>query len=104
MDELRNTKKLVHETLLNSKRARNSDNYLYYIICKAKLAAKGIDIDSISFQDGLINRNDYGLPAFETCRRARQRLQAQFPELAGTEEVESYRAIREEAFREFAKS
>ena len=102
MDELRNTKQLVYEALKISKKARDSDNYLYYVICKAKLAAQGIDINNISFATALLNRNEYGLPVFETCRRARQRLQACNPELAGSERVEAVRSLREEVFREFA--
>jgi hypothetical protein len=104
MDNIRNTAKLVKEVLLNDKMARNSDNYLYYIICKAKLKGLGIDIKSLSLQDGLLHRSEYGLPAFETVRRSRQKIQADNPALAGTAEIEAIRMIREESFREFARS
>ena len=103
MDELRNTKKLVREALKINILARNSDNYLYYLICKAKMKSLGADIDSISFRDGLLRKNEFGLPAFETVRRARQKIQAQHPELSGSAEVEEMRAINEESYREFAK-
>lgn len=103
MDNLRNTAKLVKHALLNSVRARSSDNYLYYLICKGKLQGQGVDISSISFQEGLLNRSAYGLPNYETVRRTRQKLQEQFPELAGTAEVEAMRVINEETFREYAR-
>ena len=103
MDDLRNTTKLVKHALLNSVRARSSDNYLYYLICKGKLQGQGIDINTISLQEGLLNRSTYGLPNYETVRRTRQKIQEQCPELAGTAEVEAMRAINEEAFREYAR-
>lgn len=104
MDELRITKQLVHAALKTSEQCRNSDNFLYYVVCKAKLAAKGISIDEISFKDALLRRNELGLPVFESCRRSRQKLQREFPELAGTAEVEAMRVVNEEAYREFAKN
>lgn len=99
-----NTSDLVKEALIRNPQARNSDNYLYYIICKAILAGSGLDISQISFKEGLLHRNDYMLPAFETVRRSRQKLQASFPELAGDSEVEAMRVIKEEAFRDYARA
>lgn len=103
MDNIRNTSDLVKEALINNPMARNSDNYLYYLICKAKLAGSGVNIDSLSFKDGLLKRKEFNIPAFETVRRTRQKIQQHFPELAGNAEVEAMRVIREEQFREFAR-
>ena len=103
MDNLRNTKNLVKNALETSVKARNSDNYLYYLVCKAVMTARGEDIDSLSFQEGLLYREKFHLPAYETVRRARQKIQQVNPDLAATAEVEAERAIREEAFREFAR-
>ena len=33
MNEIKNTSKLVKKALINHPEARNSDNYLYYVIC-----------------------------------------------------------------------
>ena len=104
MNELRNTTDLVKEALKSNPKARNSDNYLYYLICKAKLAAADMDVSKVSLKDGLLRRNEWGLPAFETVRRTRQKIQQHNPELAGTADVEAHRAIREEAFREYARN
>lgn len=103
MESLKTTKKLVERTLEGNPKARNSDTYLYYVICKAILKTEGIDIDKISFKDGLLQRKQHNLPNFETVRRTRQKLQQERPELAGTEEVEAMRSINEEAFRNFAR-
>ena len=103
MDNLRNTKNLVGNALETSKKARNNDNYLYYLVCKAIMKARGVNIDALSFRDGLLHREQYHLPNSETVRRARQKIQQEDPSLAATAEVEAERAIREEAFREFAR-
>lgn len=103
MDNLRNTKKLVEEALKASVKARNSDEYLYYIICKGIMKANGYAIEKTSFTRVWLMRKDYGLPIYETVRRTRQKIQQENPELAGTEDVEAERALREEAIREFAR-
>ena len=103
MDNIRNTAALVKEALNVNPRTRNSDSYLYYVICKAKLEARGVAISSLSFKDGLLKRKEYDIPAFETVRRTRQKIQAENPELAGNEETEVKRALREEAFRDYAR-
>lgn len=103
MESIRNTSEMVKQALIQNERARNSDNYLYYLICKAKLRGAGIDIDTMSFRDVLLKKNELDLPAYETVRRARQKAQSEHPELAGTAETEAMRAIREESFREFVR-
>lgn len=103
MDNIRNTAVLVKEALIHNPKTRNSDNYLYFVICKAKLAGQGIDISKVNLSDALLNRESLGLPQFETVRRTRQKIQADNPELKGTSEVEAMRAIKEEAFRDFAR-
>ena len=103
MDNLRNTKELVKAALKRSVKARNSDNYLYYLVCKATMSENSQDIDRLSFRDGLLKRKQFKLPHFETVRRTRQKIQHDNPALAATAEVEAERAIREEAFREFAR-
>lgn len=103
MNEIKNTADLVKQVLILNPKARNSDNYLYYVVCKVKLSGQGIDIDSLSFKDGLLQRNEYGLPNFETVRRTRQKLQHENPDLASDSHVKEQREILEESFREFAR-
>lgn len=103
MIKIRNIAKMVKEALIHNTTARNSDDYLYYLICSAKMKSLGMDIKDISFAEGLLNRNHYGLPNFETVRRTRQKIQQTHPELAGNDEVEAMRTINENIFREYAR-
>lgn len=100
---IKNTSALVKEALRSNPQTRNSDNYLYYVICKAILASNGLDISKISFQDGLLHRGDYNLPMFETVRRTRQKVQECCPELSSTAEVEAMKVIREEQYLAYAR-
>lgn len=103
MNELKNTSKLVKKALINHPEARNSDNYLYYVICHDLLAEIGLNIDKLSLTNALLHRKVYNLPNFETVRRSRQKIQSECPELAGTDEVEEVRAYMEEEYRDFAR-
>lgn len=103
MQDLKTTTKLVAEVLKNQPQARNSDNYLYYIICKQQLEKQGLDIEKITFANALLHRKAYDLPPFETVRRTRQKAQEKNPELAALPEVEAVRLAEEEKFREFAR-
>ena len=103
MKTIRGTANLVWEVLLHSPAARNSDNVLYSIVCEKRLQEKGLTIDKISFKEGLLAQKEYNLPNFETVRRTRQKLQAQFPELTGAKNVMEARAKREKVFREYAR-
>lgn len=103
MEHLRNTKDLVKAALKASEKARNSDDYLYYLVCKGIMQADGYTIDKMSFPRVLLKRKEYGLPGYETVRRSRQKCQQEDPELRAAADVEAERAIREEAYREFAR-
>lgn len=103
MENLRNTKNLVREALRVSKKARNSDDYLYYLVCKSIMQTEGYKIDQMSFQRVMLKRKEYGLPGYETVRRTRQKCQQEYPDLRADADVEAERVIREEAYREFAR-
>ena len=101
--ELQNTSQLVTLILEQDERARNSDNYLYFRVLGVLGMKFGVDVYKMSVSDFLLNRVGYEFPGFETVRRTRQKLQRQFPELAGSEAVGKMRTDREKAFREFAR-
>lgn len=103
MQDLKTTKRLVADALEKHPQTRNSDNYLYYIICKGQLEKQGLDIDRISFANALLHRKEYDLPPFESVRRSRQKAQEKNPELAALPEVEDARLQLEEQYREFAR-
>lgn len=103
MNEMRFVKPLVLEALKHSQEARNNDNYMYYLVCRAKLAARGMDINQISFTDALLRKDELGIPLFESCRRARQKIQEVDPDLSATNEVQSMRKILEAEANKFAR-
>ena len=101
--ELQNTSQLVKLILEQDEKARNSDNYLYFRVLGVLGMKFGVDVYKMSVSDFLLNRVGCEFPGFETVRRTRQKLQRQFPELAGSEAVGKMRTDREKAFREFAR-
>lgn len=103
MNELNNTTELVKSVLKLHPQARNSDNYLYYTVCKIIGRRNGIDVDSMPMPRFFLHLKDFGFPAFETVRRTRQKIQAECPELAADATVEAGRMLNEEAFREYAR-
>lgn len=97
--ELRTTTKLVREVLEENPKARNSDDLLYYQVC-LKIDDKCVHLP---FPMVFLNRKQFNYPSTETVRRARQKLQATYPELAGDSNVEGQRMVNEEAFRDYAR-
>ena len=97
--ELKTTRDNVKSILESDKYARNSDDYLYCMVCKK--------IDEISvhlpFWKVLSSRKDFKFPSFESVTRARRYLQQKYPELAGDPDVETQRMLNEEIYKEFAK-
>lgn len=98
--ELKTTTKLVKEILESYPLARNSDDYLYVMVCRF-INGNGINL---SFKDVMLNRSKFNYPAFESVRRTRQKVQADHPELCGTSTVEGQRRLNEEVFKEYAKA
>lgn len=101
--ELKNTTALVKDILEQDQKARNSDSFLYFQVLKRLGEEKGLDLDYVSVTVFLLNMAEWGFPPFESVRRARQKLQAEFPELSANEKVAAHRAENEQAFRQFAR-
>ena len=101
--ELKNTTALVRAILEQDMRARNSDSFLYFRLIGILGKEKGFDMNFIPVTVFLLNMAEWGFPPFESVRRARQKLQAEFPELSANKKVAEERADNEEAFREFAR-
>lgn len=104
MQKILNTSKLVKKALTVCPETRNSDSYLYLKVIEQQAIDKGMNIQNIPLPSFLENFRSWGFPCFETVRRTRQKLQAEFPELASTEKVAALRADREEIFREYARA
>lgn len=75
MNNLKTTTELVKEVLIAQPKARNSDSYLYYCVISIIGRRNGIDIDAMSIPSFLLNMKQNNMPAFETVRRARQKIQ-----------------------------
>lgn len=98
MSELRNTTKMVKYVLEKEPRTRNSDNLLWLEVIK--LVNQGVLRMPMAIV--LQNLKDYNLPSIETVGRCRRKLQAAFPELRATADVQGFRTEREAEFREWA--
>lgn len=103
MGSIRRISKDVKSILACDKKARNSDDYLYFVICRAKLLERNIDPLKITFLDGIMRREELGLPPFETVRRTRQKIQEHLPGLRANAEVAAMREVKEEEYKAYAK-
>lgn len=101
--ELKNTKALVKAILEEDKRARNSDSFLYMKVLKRLDEINGSNLSRMTVDCFLVNMRNLKAPSFETVRRTRQKIQAEFPELSANEKVAAQRDKNEEAFRDFAR-
>lgn len=101
--ELKTTTEIVREVLETQPMTRNSDNHLCYWVYAVIGKRNGIDINSMSMPRFFLHMKDYGFPTTETIRRTRQKLQAAYPELAGSSDVEAMRTVNEGIFRDYAR-
>lgn len=99
LDEIYNTKELVVLLLENEPECRNSDDLLYVKVCEHKNPR----ILKMPFWEVMIHSHKYHLPAYETVRRTRQRLQEERPDLGPTAFIKGHRQENEEAFEKFAR-
>lgn len=103
MENIYKTSELVKTILERYPDTRNSDNILYLKVLSTIGRRNGIDIDTMSMPHFLLHMKDLGFPPFESVRRTRQKLQASFPELSGTDYVETMRSVNEEEYRAYAR-
>lgn len=97
--ELKTTTNIVKQVLTAYPDARNSDDILYFLVCKY---INPLTMN-LPFSEVLLKRKELGVPAFESVRRTRQKVQAQNPELSGNTTVEGYRKVNEQVFKEYAR-
>lgn len=87
---------MVYAVLVEDKTARANDHYLY---CKI-LERTNPELLTAPFIEVF---NNTAVPKFESIRRNRAKLQADFPELAADETTEAARIVKENEYREFFK-
>ena len=93
--EFKQVRKLVKGILEECPNSRNSDNVLYTKVVE-KMNKGALEKP---FAEVMFTLEDLGLPCFETVRRTRQKLQAEYPDLQACDVVQDFRTEREEEFR-----
>ena len=101
---LKNTTALVKSILETDVDSRNSDSHLYLKVLQTVGKEKGVDINYVSVVWFLSSLAGTTFPPFESVRRARQKLQRRYPELAASKEVQEFRAENEEVYEQYATS
>lgn len=102
MNELKNVTELVEIILKADERARNNDSFLYLRVLEYYACNNGIDLKRATVEWFFENRDGWGFPPPESVRRARQKIQATYPELAATERVRKKRMEKEREYRAYA--
>ena len=97
--DLKETKALVRHLLSRFEDTRNNDMLLYLRVC----VERNQRALTMPFYEVVMHLKELNLPPFESVRRARQKLQAKYPELAACETVQEYRAENEAEYRDFAR-
>lgn len=98
MLRIKDVSKMVKQILEDVPVARSDDDHLYALVCE-KICPS---VSGLSFGTVILKRKQMGLPAFESVRRARQKLQASYPELAGTSDTEAMREVLEDEYKAYA--
>lgn len=102
-NELSTVKALVHSILEQDERARNSDGYLYLKVIEQQAHQKGEDIRFLTVAIFFDTLHETGFAKFESVRRARQKLQQEFPHLSANRNVKAFRDENESVYRNFAR-
>ena len=99
MRNLKTIEKKVKAILEKNTDARNDDMVLYLALCNVCLK----DAGAMPLAEIMTQHKYLGLPSFESVSRTRRKLQAKYPELAGSRPTQKLRATGEKAYRKYAK-
>lgn len=102
MTTLNNIQKLVEEILETNKKARGSDDLLYWLVAKECLKRNKVKISDLTAKDLFMKRAALGAPKTESVRRARQKIQVNRPDLRPDKETLAERAKEEKKYRKYA--
>ena len=102
--KLQQLKVIVHEILKEDERSRNSDSLLYFKVLERIAKASECPESPLTMTVAyfLHHMNEHGFPPFESVRRARQKAQAECPELKPCEKVQALRFANEAEYKRFA--
>lgn len=81
--------------------ARNDDMKLFLIVSEACIYDT-LGVGHFSFEDVMTNYKAYGIPCFESVRRARQKIQAKYPVLGCSPNVRRARHKMQRIYKEYA--
>jgi hypothetical protein len=104
MDDLNTTTKIVKHILNTEPHTRNSDSFLYLRVLEYIADQQGLMFPAMTVQYFLTNLSDLPFPGFETVRRTRQKLQADYPDLAANTSVKAMRAEKEQEYLNYVRS
>lgn len=93
-------KKRVHRILLEDYKARDDDQYLYYLVCKEYCEEQGYNVDTIQFRTVMLEKK-CNIPNMSTVRRCRAKLQEEDKSLWGDRRQERMEA--QEAYLDFVR-
>ena len=113
MRYLKTIERKVRAILAQNEDARNDDMVLYLVLCNACLKDAGAlplacnaclkDAGALPLAEIMTQYKYLGLPSFESVSRTRRKLQARYPELAGSRPVRKKRSAGEHDYRRYAK-
>lgn len=90
MRDLKKTKKVVEMLLRDDPQTRNSDSFLYLKVIEV-MASYPPAVMEMPISEFLMRYKELGYPPFESVRRARQKVQQEYPYLKACEKVEAER-------------
>ena len=95
LEELKSIESIVKELLESDPRTRKDDGYLIYKVIEVRNPL----LTGASFEFVMTHAKDYKI-SFESIRRARQKLQAKYPELKD-EVTAAYRQEEQEVYQNY---
>lgn len=101
-DDLKTTTSVVKKILETDEQSRSSDSFLYFKVLEYYGNRTSVDIHNMSVPHFLLNMSQLGVPPFESVRRARQKIQANYPWLASNKKVAEFRNANEQIYRAYA--
>lgn len=98
-DNLPRVMSIVEFYLRKNKKCRASDDYLYLCIARDICRVNGTPFADLTFKEFMEKRAELHVPKFESVRRARQKLQEQYPDLKPSKAVVQERTQLEKEYR-----
>ena len=99
MKDLKTIESRVRAILSNYKEARDDDMILYLLYCNRYGEVR---VGKLPFEMVIKNYKFFGIPCFESIRRARQKIQAATPELGCSTDVRRARRKQQVKYKAYA--